>query len=243
MKTVVQLKNVPSFLQSINIIQSEPESLIVDLNLKGNLVIVVGGGQEGLKKINSLLTQDCKILLVSDQTNKQIDSYVKQKKIIFKKMKLENADFLSKYKPILVMATTDDKKLNRKIVDKAKRMRCYAYAADDPAVSDFSHPSVINIEDTVQIAVSTGGRSPAMARKIRMQAEKVFRKIIKKEDLDHIRLQEVARSLAKSKLATPIERKKFLYHVINDNKVKQLIKDDNFKKAQKRVMEMLRSHK
>lgn len=243
MKTVVQLKNVPSFLQSINIIQSEPESLIVDLNLKGNLVIVVGGGQEGLKKINSLLTQDCKILLVSDQTNKQIDSYVKQKKIIFKKMKLENADFLSKYKPILVMAATDDKKLNRKIVDKAKKMRCYAYAADDPAVSDFSHPSVINIEDTVQIAVSTGGRSPAMARKIRMQAEKVFRKIIKKEDLDHIRLQEVARSLAKSKLATPLERKKFLYHVINDNKVKQLIKDDNFKKAQKRVMEMLRSHK
>lgn len=243
MKNVVQLKNVPSFLQSINIIQSEPESLIVDLNLKGKLVIVVGGGQEGLKKINSLLTQDCKILLVSDKTNRQIDSYVRQKKIIFKKMKLENADFLSKFKPILVMATTDDRKLNRKIVEKAKKMRCYAYAADDPSVSDFSHPSVINIEDTVQIAVSTGGRSPAMARKIRMQAEKVFKKIIKKEDIDHIKLQEIARSLAKSKLATPLERKKFLYQIINDSKVKQLIKEDSFKKAQKRVMEMLRDHK
>ncbi|HSD04505.1 MAG TPA: bifunctional precorrin-2 dehydrogenase/sirohydrochlorin ferrochelatase [Nitrosopumilaceae archaeon] len=215
----------------------------MDLNLKGKLVIVVGGGQEGLKKINSLLTQDCKILLVSDKTNRQIDDYVKKKKIVFKKMKLENADFLSKYKPILVMAATDDKKLNRKIVERAKKMRCYAYAADDPAVSDFSHPSVINIEDTVQIAVSTGGRSPAMARRIRMQAEKVFKKIVKKEDIDHIRLQEVARSLAKSKLATPLERKKFLYQIINDSKVKQLIKDDNFKKAQKRVMEMLRNHK
>lgn len=243
MKNVVQLKNVPSFLQSINIIQSEPESLIVDLNLNGKLVIVVGGGQEGLKKINSLLTQDCKILLVSDKTNRQIDSYVRQKKIIFKKMKLENADFLSKFKPILVMAATDDRKLNRKIVDKAKKMRCYAYAADDPSVSDFSHPSVINIEDTVQIAVSTGGRSPAMARKIRMQAEKVFKKIIKKEDIDHIKLQEIARSLAKSKLATPLERKKFLYQIINDSKVKQLIKEDSFKKAQKRVMEMLSDHK
>ena len=213
--------------------------MIVDLNLKGNLVIVVGGGQEGLKKINSLLTQDCKILLISDKTNQQISNYVRQKKITFKKMKLKGADFLSKYKPFMVMATTDDKELNRKIVEKAKQMRCYAYAADDPLVSDFSHPSVINIEDTVQIAISTGGRSPAMARKIRMQAEKVFKKIIKKEDIYQIKLQEIARTAAKSRLATPIERKKFLYSVLNDNQVKQLIKEGNFKKAQKRVMKML----
>ncbi len=216
-----------------------PESLIVDLNLKGSLVIVVGGGQEGLKKINSLLTQDCKILLISDKTNQQITNYVKQRKVTFKKMKLKDASFLSKYRPFLVMATTDDKELNRKIVKKAKQIRCYAYAADDPSVSDFSHPSAINIEDTVQIAVSTGGRSPAMARKIRMQAEKVFKKIIKKEDIYQIKLQEIARSAAKSKLATPIERKKFLYSVLNDNQVKQLIKDGDFKKAQKRVMKML----
>ena len=241
MKNFTQLKNVPGFLQSINTIQKVPRLLIVDLNLKGNLVIVVGGGQEGLKKINSLLTQDCKILLFSDKTNKQIDNYVKQKKILYKKIKLENANFLTRHKPILVMAATDDKKLNRKIVEKAKKMRCYAYAADDPAVSDFSHPSVINIEDTVQIAVSTGGRSPAMARKIRMQAEKVFKKIIKKEDIYQIKLQEFARSSAKAKIATPLERKKFLYGVINDNQVKQLIKEGNFKKAQKRVMEMLES--
>ena len=203
------------------------------------MVIVVGGGQEGLRKINSLLTQDCKILLISDKTNQQIANYVKQKKITFKKMKLKGADFLSKYKPFMVMATTDDKELNRKIVEKAKQMRCYAYAADDPSVSDFSHPSAINIEDTVQIAISTGGRSPAMARKIRMQAEKVFKKIIKKEDIYQIKLQEIARSAAKSRLATPIERKKFLYSVLNDNQVKQLIKEGDFKKAQKRVMKML----
>ena len=241
MKNFTQLKNVPSFLQSINTIHKVPELLIVDLNLKGNLVIVVGGGQEGLKKINSLLTQDCKILLISNETNKKIDDYVKQKKLVFKKMKLENANFLTKYKPILVMATTDDKVLNREIVEKAKKMRCYAYAADDPAVSDFSHPSVINIEDTVQIAVSTGGRSPAMARKIRMQAEQLFKKIITSEDIHQIKLQEFARSSAKTKISTPLERKKFLYGVINDNQVKQLIKEGNFKKAQKRVMEMLES--
>ena len=213
--------------------------MIVDLNLKGNLVLVVGGGNEGLKKVNALLTQDCKILVISDETNKEIERYVKQKKISFKKIKLQNANFLKKYKPFMVMATTDDRKLNRKIVEQAKNMRCYAYAADDPAVSDFAFGSVINIEDTVQIAVSTGGRSPAMARKIRMQAEKVFKKIIKKDDIYQIKLQDFARNAAKTKLDTFPERKKFLYSVMNDNHVKQLIKEGNFKNAKMRVMKML----
>jgi precorrin-2 dehydrogenase/sirohydrochlorin ferrochelatase len=213
--------------------------LIVDLNLGGNLVIVVGGGNEGLKKVNTLLTQDCKILLVSDSTNRQIQNYVKQKKITFKKMRLENANFLKKYKPFMVLATTDDKELNRKIVQKAKSMRCYAYAADDPEVSDFAFGSVINIDDTVQIAVSTGGRSPAMARKLKLQAEKIFRKVIKKEDIYHIKLQDFARRAIKTKIATFPERKKFLYGVMNDNHIKQLIQVGNLKKAQKRVMEML----
>ncbi len=213
--------------------------MIVDLNLRGNLVIVVGGGNEGLKKVNTLLTQDCKILLISDSTNRQIQNYVKQKKLSFKQMRLVNANFLKKYRPFMVLATTDDKELNRKIVEQAKSMRCYAYAADDPEFSDFAFGSVINIDDTVQIAVSTGGRSPAMARKLKLQAEQIFKKVIKKEDIDHIKLQDFARKAAKDKIPTFPERKKFLYGVMNDNHVKQLIRDGNLKKAQKQVMKML----
>jgi len=213
--------------------------LIVDLNLKGNLVIVVGGGDEGYKKVNSLLTQDCKILLISDKVNTQLTNCIKQKKIDFEKTKLKDAGFLSKYKPFLVMATTNDRQLNRKIIQKAKKMKCYVYASDDPEVSDFAHPSVINIEDTVQIAISTGGKSPAMARKIRLQTEKIFKKIIKKEDIYQIKLQQIARDKAKKTIPTQIERKKFLYSVLNDKTIKQLIKDNKLKKAQQRAMLML----
>jgi precorrin-2 dehydrogenase/sirohydrochlorin ferrochelatase len=213
--------------------------LIVDLNLKGNLVIVVGGGDEGYKKVNSLLTQDCKILLISDKVNTQLANCIKQKKIDFKKTKLKDGSFLSKYKPFLVMATTNDRQLNRKIIQKAKKMKCYVYASDDPEVSDFAHPSVINIEDTVQIAISTGGKSPAMARKLKLQTEKIFKKIIKKEDIYQIKLQQIARDKAKKTIPTQIERKKFLYSVLNDKTIKQLIKDNNLKKAQQRAMLIL----
>ncbi len=215
----------------------------MDLNLKGNLVIVVGGGAEGYKKVNSLLTQNCKILVISDKVNTQLSNYIKQKKISFKKTKLKDTSFLLKYKPFLVMATTNDRELNRKIIQKAKKMKCYVYAADDPEVSDFAHPSVINIEDTVQIAISTGGRSPAMARKLKLQTEKIFKKIIKKEDIYQIKLQQIARDSAKKTIPTQLERKKFLYSVLHDKTIKQLIKDEKLKKAQQRAMLMLREWK
>lgn len=213
--------------------------MIVDLNLRGKLVIVVGAGQEGLKKINSLLTQDCKILVISDSVNTQITNYIKKGKIEFKKIRLSNANFLDDYEPFLVMAATDNKELNRKIVQKAKKKRCYAYAADDPDFSDFAHPSVINIEDTVQIAISTGGRSPAMARKIKLKAEKIFKKIIDKEDIYQIKLQKIARDMAKEKIPTTLERKKFLYSVLNSKKIKQLLKEGNLQTAQKEMIRIL----
>jgi precorrin-2 dehydrogenase / sirohydrochlorin ferrochelatase len=213
--------------------------VIVDLNLKGKLVVVVGAGQEGLKKVNSLLTQDCEILVISDSANTQVANYAKNGKIKFKKTRLNNADFLDEYDPILVMAATDDKELNRKIVQKAKKKRTYAYAADDPDFSDFAHPSVINIEDTVQIAISTGGRSPAMARKIKMKAEKIFKEIIDKEDIYQIKLQKIARDMAKEKIPTTLERKKFLYSVLNSNKIKQLLNEGNLQTAQKEMIRIL----
>ena len=214
--------------------------MIVDLHLKGNLVIVVGSGNEGVKKVNSLLTQDCKILVISDKLNSQIERYVKQGKIKFKKTKLKDAIFLSKYKPYLVMATTSDRMLNRKIVEKAKKMKSYAYASDDPEISDFAHPSVINIADTIQIAISTGGSSPAMARKIKLKAEPFFKKNISNEDIYQIKLQKFARFEAKQVLSTQLDRKKFLYAVMNDKRVKGLLKEGKYKLSQVRVKKMLK---
>ena len=214
--------------------------MIVDLHLKGNLVIVVGSGNEGVKKVNSLLTQDCKILVISDKLNSQIEKYVKQGKIKFKKTKLKDAIFLSKYKPYLVMATTSDRVLNRKIVEKAKKMKSYAYASDDPEISDFAHPSVINIADTIQIAVSTGGSSPAMARKIKLKAEPFFKKNISNEDIYQIKLQKFARFEVKQVLSTQLDRKKFLYAVMNDKHVKELLKEGKYKMSQVRVKKMLK---
>ena len=214
--------------------------MIVDLHIKGNLVIVVGSGNEGMKKVASLLTQDCGILVISNNSNTQIEKYVKQGKIEFKKTKLKNDSFLSKYKPYLVMATTNDKDLNRKIVQKARKMKSYAYASDDPEISDFAHPSVINIADTLQVAISTGGSSPAMARKIKIKTESFLKKNISSDDILQIKLQKFARFEAKQVLSTQLDRKKFLYSIMNDKQVKGLLKEGKYKIAQVQVRKILR---
>ena len=214
--------------------------LIVDLHLKSNLAIVVGSGNEGMKKVASLLTQDCRILVISNNSNAQIEKHVKQGKIEFKKTKLKDASFLSKYKPHLVMATTNDKVLNRKIVQKARKMKSYAYASDDPEISDFAHPSVINIADTLQVAISTGGSSPAMARKIKTKTESFLKKNISRDDIYQIKLQKFARFEAKQVLSTQLDRKKFLYSIMNDKQVKGLLKEGKYKIAQTRVKKILR---
>ena len=214
--------------------------MIVDLHLKGNLVIVVGSGNEGMKKVSSLLTQDCEILVISNNSNAQIEKYEKQGKIKFKKIKLKDESFLSKYKPYLVMATTNDKDLNRKIVQKARKMRSYAYASDDPEISDFAHPSVINIADTLQVAISTGGSSPAMARKIKIKTESFLKKNISSDDIYQIKLQKFARFEAKQVLSTQLDRKKFLYSIMNDKQVKGLLKEGKYKIAQVQVRKILR---
>ena len=218
--------------------------LIVDLYLKGGLAVVVGAGAEGLKKINSLLTQECEILLVSRESNPKVEKYLKDGAIKFLQADLQDAKFLLEYNPILVMATTDDHALNRMIVNEARKIPgCMAYASDDPESSDFSHPSVINIKDTVQITISTGSKSPAMAREIRMRAEKYLNELVTSEDVAQINLQQEARIAAKKAIPDQNTRKKYLYAVMRDSEVTRLIKQDRVTDARSRAMKMLEDFK
>ena len=67
--------------KKFGISSDDVKTRLVQLKRKGNLVIVVGSGNEGMKKVNSLLTQDCKIMVISNKPNSQIEKYVKQGKI------------------------------------------------------------------------------------------------------------------------------------------------------------------
>jgi len=217
--------------------------MIIQLNIQGKLVIVVGGGNQALKRIRELLKENCKILVISNMINSQIKTLVKNKKIQFKKQKIQDSSFLSTYKPHIIITTTNNKKLNQEIIRTAKKNKIIAYSSDNPESSDFANPSIIDFENTVQIAIFTGGKSPAMSKKIRMKSEEFFKRLITKEDIGQIKIQKIIRELAKKMISTQNERQMLLSNIMSDKEIKQLIRDGKLKRAEKQAMEILRNWK
>lgn len=217
--------------------------MIVDLNLQGKKIIIIGGGNEAQKRINSLIKQGCSITVISDTINSQINKLSKAKKIVIKKQKISNTKFLSEFKPDLVITSTNDKKINQKIINDAKKKKIIVYSSDNPEDSDFSNPAIIDFENMIQMAIFTGGKSPAMSKKIKEKSEKVLKKIITKKDIAQIKIQKKAREIAKESISAQEQRRKCLRSIISDNEIDQLIKDGQVKKAEKRAITIVRNWK
>lgn len=217
--------------------------MIVDLNLQGKSVIVIGGGNEAQKRINSLINEKCNVTVISNKVTSQISKLVKSKKIQLKKQNIQDTKFISKFKPDIIITTTNDKKLNQKIINAGKKKRIITYSSDNPEESDFSNPAIIDFEKMIQIAIFTGGRSPAMSKKLKKKSEELFKKIIRKEDIGQIKVQKIARDTAKEKIPTPAERKACLRSIMADNEIDQLIKDGQMKKAETRAITIVRNWK
>jgi len=217
--------------------------MIVDLNLQNKLVIVIGGGNEAEKRISSLLKQNCNILVISDAASTKVNKLFKAKKIKFKKQKIQDTKFISEFKPHMIITTTNEKRINQKIINAAKRKKIIAYSSDNPEESDFSNPAIIDFDNTVQIAIFTGGQSPAMSKKIKVKSEEVLKELITKEDIAQIRIQKIARKFAKESIPSHTQRRECLHKIINDNQIDQLIKDGQIKKAEERAITILENWK
>jgi len=202
--------------------------MIIDLNLKGKQVLIVGGGVESSRKVEALLSQQCNITVVAEKVEKAIKDHAEKGKISLELRKIHHVDTINKFKYVdLILATTDDRKLNREIVLFGKSHRCYVYAADDPHVSDFSHPSIINIDDTVQVAISTGGRSPLLGKALREQVEPIIKKAVSKLIIDQIKLQEQFRIKIQKYIPSTEYRKKFLIEIINNKNINKSLEENN----------------
>ncbi|MFL6494234.1 MAG: bifunctional precorrin-2 dehydrogenase/sirohydrochlorin ferrochelatase, partial [Nitrososphaera sp.] len=92
--------------------------MIVDLNLKGKRAVVIGGGTEGIRKVRALLGQDCKITVISNRVNRFLVDQAALGRIELIKANLRDANILANYQDaFLVLAATNDRELNRIIVE------------------------------------------------------------------------------------------------------------------------------
>jgi precorrin-2 dehydrogenase/sirohydrochlorin ferrochelatase len=213
--------------------------LIIDFKFDGKYVVIVGGGTEAYKKTLRFLDAGSKILVASRTFSKGIKKLHQEKKINLLKADIKNGEtFFNQLnpKPELLAVATNDQKLNVQLSKRARSAGCMVYVADNPSISDFILPAVARIGD-VRIAMSTGGKSPAMAKVLRQRVER----LITQEDLLQIKLQNYMRAILKQRIPNQKVRKKILYKILNDEHVKKLLRNDKLNEAQRVALTIMES--
>jgi len=131
---------------------------------------VVGGGKVALRKVKMLLECGAKVVVISPKIHRDLSQLAKDKAIQLIKRDYERGDLKE---AVIAISCTDVKEVNRKVADEAKKTGVLVNITDDLEPSDFIIPSFFR-RGNLTVAVSTSGKSPAFARKIRMKLEKSF---------------------------------------------------------------------
>ncbi len=140
------------------------------LGISGKRCVVVGGGEVALRKVRALLEHEAEVEVISPDLCLELAQMVEKKIILVLPRSYNDGDLEGIF---IAIAATDDGKINRKVAEEAKKRGVLVNVVDDPEQSAFIAPSYLR-RGALTIAVSTAGKSPALARKIRTRLEKVF---------------------------------------------------------------------
>ena len=142
----------------------------VFLDIMGKKVLVVGGGKVAQRKIEMLLSFGSDICIVSKELTALLQRKVEDGTIRLLGEEFHEDDLAGMS---LVIAATDDQALNRRVSLKARERGLMVNAVDQPSDCDFIVPSMVRRGDLL-IAISTSGKSPALAKRIRQRLERTF---------------------------------------------------------------------
>jgi len=140
------------------------------LDLRGQIAVVVGGGQVARRKIETLLEYRADVHVIAKELTPSLRDQVEARKITWIGAEYHERALKGAF---LVVAATDSPVLNRQVSADAKRKGILINAVDQPSDCSFIVPSVLRRGDLL-IAVSTSGSSPMLAKKIRRTLEKQF---------------------------------------------------------------------
>jgi siroheme synthase-like protein len=147
-----------------------PDYFPAFLDLRGRRCLVVGGGPVGERKAMALLECGARVVLVSPTLTPTLSALVAARGLKHRARPFRRADVRG---CTLAVAATGLAGVDRVVAAAARAHRALVNVVDRPALCDVIMPSVLH-RGELQIAVSTGGRSPALAREIRRRLEPMF---------------------------------------------------------------------
>ena len=139
-------------------------------NLTDRPVLIVGGGEVAARKCEALLGTGARVSVGAPALNKRLDEWARLGKITHLNGSYESAWLDESW---LVIAATDDIAVNQRVADDAAARRLLINVVDNAALSSFHVPAVID-RAPIQVAISSGGNAPMLARWIRERLELVL---------------------------------------------------------------------
>jgi precorrin-2 dehydrogenase/sirohydrochlorin ferrochelatase len=178
------------------------------VKLEGRSCLVVGAGTIGEGKVSSLLEAGAIVSVVSPRATRGVHEWSASGAIKWLRRKFKQQDLDAKF---LVIAATSSSKVNAVVFEEARRRNVLCNSVDDPPHCDFFYAAVVRRGDS-QIAISTNGKSPALARRLRKRFERQFGP----EYADKINQLGAARERLFRTAMEPVRRRKLLLRMARE---------------------------
>ena len=141
--------------------------LPIYMNLKQMSCLVVGGGGIAARKVSLLLKAEADVTVVSPELCDELARWVKEGKVTHEAREFQDTDVANRK---VIITATDVSDVNVRVSELAHELNVPVNVVDHPELCSFIMPSIID-RSPVQIAISTGGTSPVLARLIRTELE------------------------------------------------------------------------
>ena len=175
------------------------------MKLEGRSCLVVGAGTIGEPKIASLIAAGASTRVIALHATNAVARWAQEGSIVWEARAFDVADLDGVF---MVIAATNSRDLNATIFNEARQRNILCNVVDDPEYCDFYYPAVVRRGD-LQLAISTNGKSPALAQRIRRELEIEFGPEYG-EWLEH--LGRIRQELFASKI-NPEERRRLLHQL------------------------------
>ncbi len=140
------------------------------VNLAGRKCVVVGAGSVAAARLKGLLHCGADVVVVSPRAVPAIQRLARAGKLVWRRKAFSPEDVRGKF---LAIAATNSSKINEDVFRACAARSVLCNSVDDPEHCDFIYPAVVR-RGPLQIAISTGGRSPALAARLRRELERQF---------------------------------------------------------------------
>jgi siroheme synthase-like protein len=183
----------------------------VFLNLKGKKVLLFGGGEVALRKARMLRRSGARLIVVSREASARFLKFVRRYGIEVHEGSFIPEDLSGVF---LIVSATNDPDFNRGVYERSERAGIFVNVVDDPKHCTFIAPSIVK-RGSLQIAISTGGASPLLAKELRQKLERQFgpeyRTLVQRLKRD--------RTEAKQRIPLERDRRKHFAKVLESEKI------------------------